>query len=55
MPINTYDTRPTEEIREILLHTPREDIDLLDVCVVLCERVARLEKEVNWLDRPKKD
>lgn len=46
--ISCYDDRSTEDLRLILLSRNNLTFtDLLAVCTVLCDRVAKLEQGVN--------
>ena len=54
--ISCYDQRPLNEIRDELGGTNLNDIDLVSVCMVLCDRISALEakvgkKQVNSADK----
>ena len=44
--IKTYDQRPISEIREKLISSDINFDDLLNVCIVLCDRIDILERRV---------
>ena len=45
--IDCYDNRATDKIREELLISYREEIDLVAVCIILCERISNLEAKIE--------
>lgn len=45
--ITIFDRRPMEEIANELLSTPEEDINLLAICIILCDRIAQLEDKIT--------
>ena len=44
--IKTYDQRPISEIRRELISSDINSDDLLNVCIVLCDRIDLLERRV---------
>lgn len=49
--IHTYDQRLISDIRQELLHSKPEEIDVPNVLIVLCDRVAGLEEKIIKLEK----
>jgi len=49
--INWYDSRPISEIRDELLETQANQINLIAVCILLCDRVSMLESKIKATEK----
>lgn len=50
--ISCYDQRPIDDIKNELLVSSADDIDIVAVCIVLCERIGTLEHTIQQLNSP---
>ena len=45
--ISCYDQRPIGQIIDVLMSAPQEKINLINVCIVLCDHIAALEAKIE--------